>query len=80
LQSLDRALERIVGSCGWVANGFVEVHASQVTAVVSREVDAVQNRDDGYVVALRARLVEPYFVRLAAPSVEARIETERRAA
>jgi hypothetical protein len=53
---------------------------SQVTAVVSREVDAVQNRDDGYVVALRARLVEPYFVRLAAPSVEARIETKRRAA
>jgi hypothetical protein len=32
------------------------------------------------VVALRARLVEPYFVRVAAPYVETRIEAERRAA
>lgn len=54
--------------------------ASQVTAVVSRDADAVPDGDDGYVVALRARLVEPYFVRLAAPCGEARIETERRAA
>jgi hypothetical protein len=54
--------------------------ASQVTAVVSREVDAVPDRGDGYVIALRARLVEPYFVRLAAPSVETPIETNRRAA
>lgn len=54
--------------------------ASQVTAVVFRDVDAVPDGDDGYVVALRARLVEPYFVRLAAPSVEARTAGERRAA
>jgi hypothetical protein len=54
--------------------------ASQVTAVVSREVDAVPHGDDGYVVALRARLVEPYFVRLASPCVEARTATKRRAA
>jgi hypothetical protein len=54
--------------------------ASQVTAVVSREVDASLEGDGGYVVALRARLVEPYFVRLAAPCVEARIAAERCAA
>jgi hypothetical protein len=54
--------------------------ASQVTAVVSRELNGLADGDDGYVVALRARLVEPYFVRLAAPCVEAPVETERRAA
>jgi hypothetical protein len=54
--------------------------ASQVTAVVSREVDGAPDADDGYVVALRARLVEPYFVRLAAPCIEVHIGTERRAA
>jgi hypothetical protein len=54
--------------------------ASQVTAVVRREVDAIPGRDDGYVVALRARLVEPYFVRLTAPYAQTPIETKRRAA
>lgn len=47
---------------------------SQVTAVVSREIEAVAGRDDGYVVALRASLVEPYFVRLAAPCVGRRLD------
>jgi hypothetical protein len=54
--------------------------ASQVTAVVSREVGATPAGDGGHVVALRARLVEPYFVRVAARYVETRIEAERRAA
>jgi hypothetical protein len=44
------------------------------------EVDATPEGDGGYVVALRARLVEPYFVRLAGPYVEARIAAERHAA
>lgn len=42
--------------------------ASQVTAVVSRKVDVV-NEDVGYVIALRAYLVAPYFVRLHAPEI-----------
>jgi hypothetical protein len=53
---------------------------SQVTAVVTREVNTVPDTDYGYPIALRARLVEPYFVRLAAPCVEARAGTRRRAA
>ena len=42
--------------------------SSQVTAVVER----LRDRDDGreYVVALRSRLVAPYFVRLVDPVVE----------
>jgi hypothetical protein len=42
--------------------------ASQVTAVVER----LSGRDDGrqYVVALRARLVAPYFIKLLDPVLE----------
>jgi hypothetical protein len=54
--------------------------SSQVTAVVTRQVDSGAHRNDGYVIALRAFLVEPYFVRLAAPCVESPIELARRAA
>jgi hypothetical protein len=48
--------------------------SSQVTAVVARQLAADTRRDDGYPIALRVFLVEPYFVRLAAPCVEAPIE------
>ncbi len=44
------------------------VGASQVTAIVSRET-AVDGDGSDYRVALRARLVEPYFVRLAEPVI-----------
>jgi hypothetical protein len=54
--------------------------SSQVTAVVAHQLDAGAHRDDGYLISLRAFLVEPYFVRLAAPCVEAPIEFARRAA
>ena len=54
--------------------------SSQVTAVVARRFDSGAHRDGGYVIALRAFLVEPYFVHLAAPSIEAPIEFARRAA
>jgi hypothetical protein len=54
--------------------------SSQVTAVVTRKPDAVAGGDEGYVVALRAFLVEPYFVRLAAPGLGEPIESDHRAA
>jgi hypothetical protein len=54
--------------------------SSQVTAVVRRQCDPGAHRDDAYPIALRAFLVEPYFVRLAAPSVEEPSEFARRAA
>jgi hypothetical protein len=53
--------------------------ASQVTAVVSRESPGTTD-NGGYVVALRARLVEPYFVRLGDPVVESGLVLDRRAA
>src|SRR5581483_5352783 len=54
--------------------------SSQVTALVTHEHDAVADGEDGYLVALRAFLVEPYFVRLAAPCVEEPTRFEHRAA
>ncbi|MFL5914864.1 MAG: hypothetical protein ACJ752_04405 [Gaiellaceae bacterium] len=54
--------------------------SSQVTAVVTHRSDSGAHRDGGYVIALRAFLVEPYFVRLATPCVEVPIEFARRAA
>ncbi len=53
--------------------------ASQVTAVVSRE-SCGTTGNDGYVVALRACLVEPYLVRLSDPVVESEFVVDRRAA
>jgi hypothetical protein len=46
-----------------------KVGASQVTAVVERLAADPETHDGGYVVRLRARLVEPYFVRLVEPIV-----------
>lgn len=54
--------------------------ASQVTALVSRQPRDATTDNDGYVVALRACLVEPYFVRLSDPVVETELVVERRAA
>ncbi|MEA2621829.1 MAG: hypothetical protein QOH61_739 [Chloroflexota bacterium] len=45
------------------------VGASQVTAVVERVADDLETQNGMYVVRLRARLVEPYFVRLVEPIV-----------
>lgn len=51
--------------------------SSQVTVVVSRELRGKPSNGAGYVVALRARLVEPYFVRLSDPLVESVSVAER---
>ena len=45
------------------------VGASQVTAVVERSDEASETSGTTYVVRIRARLIEPYFVRLTDPVV-----------
>ena len=55
------------------------VGASQVTAVV-RRAEEMSGRDDrDYQISMRARLVEPYFVRLSEPVVivESHSDTEQ---
>ena len=51
--------------------------ASQVTAVVERAAD--YNGGRLYVVALRAHLVDPYFIRLTDPVMEQQHEASYRA-
>jgi hypothetical protein len=54
--------------------------ASQVTAVVTRELEAAAAKAATYIVALRATLVEPYFLRLASPEVITRAPLDQLAA
>ena len=63
------------GELGWLNPASLRnllrgtsIGASQVTAVVRRDDVAGPANGTGYVVALRAQLVEPYFVRLHQPA------------